>query len=1342
MKRFISSLVALVMLLSILARPVSAAGNSIVKDAVSLTLDSVEAEPDTDVNISLKINGAYTATALTVFVDYDPSLLANKGALQKGNVWYSILDVDGMVQTSVNTPGRIGFMAIVADGDFSDTGTIFTIKFHVSANAQAGTTISLTLTVDQFTYDEISGNVIPINYTATDGAVIIPGEPDPTTPPASDPVELVLQTVEADPDTDVNVSLTIDGAYTATALTVFVDYDPSLLTNKGALQKGNVWHSILDVDGMVQTSVNTPGRIGFMAIVADGDFSDTGTIFTIKFHVSADAEPGTIIPLTLTVDQFTYDEISGNVIPVPYNATNGAVSINEAEPEFHTITYTINGEFYASVEYQVGLPVSAPEYTVPEGYTFSGWDVPDAMPAQDITLDATLEINKYTVTWKNWNGTVLETDNNVPYGTTPTYDGATPTRPSTAQYTYTFSGWTPAVTPVTGNTVYTATFTETLRTYTVTWKNWDGTVLETDNNVPYGTTPSYDGSTPTRPATAQYTYTFSGWTPAVSAVAGNAVYTATYTDTVNAYTVTWKNWDGTVLETDIDVPYGTTPTYNGATPSRPATAQYTYTFTGWTPAIAAVTGNTVYTATYSTAVNTYTVTWKNWDGTVLETDTSVPYGTTPTYNGATPTKPATDQETYTFAGWTPEVSPVVGNIVYTAVFSSSTNKYTITWVNWDGTVLETDYDVPYGTTPSYDGATPQRPSTAQYSYSFAGWTPNVTSVTGNATYTATYTETLNTYTVTWKNWNGSILETDSNVPYGTMPSYNGTTPTRPATAQYSYSFAGWSPEIAAVTGNAVYTATYSETINTYTVIWKNWDGTVLETDTGVPYGTMPAYNGATPVRPSTAQYTYTFSSWTPAVSSVTGNATYTAAFTETVNTYTVTWKNWDGAVLEVDSNVPFGSTPTYNGATPVKEGSAQYSYTFSGWNPEIAAVSGDAVYTAVFTEVLNTYTVTWKNWNGTVLETDSNVPYGTTPTYNGATPTRPSTVQYTYTFSGWTPTVAPVTGNAVYTATFTETLRTYTVTWKNWDGTVLETDNDAPYGATPTYDGATPTRPATAQYSYTFNGWTPDVTAVTGNAVYTATYTETVNTYTVTWKNWDGTVLETDTNVPYGTTPAYDGAEPTKPSTAENYYVFVGWTPNIVPVSGNADYTAVFEEHVRSYTITYTINGETYTTQTYEVGAAVVAPDYTIPEGYTFSGWQTPATMPAENVTLDATLTINTYTVTFVDGLTGEVISEVVVEYGGAAEAPDAPEHAWYAFNGWDCDFSNVTSDITVTATYLMLGDVDGDGQVTVADALVTLRYAMGLINEIDFNSADADNDGTITIFDALLILRHALGLI
>lgn len=82
---------------------------------------------------------------------------------------------------------------------------------------------------------------------------------------------------------------------------------------------------------------------------------------------------------------------------------------------------------------------------------------------------------------------------------------------------------------------------------------------------------------------------------------------------------------------------------------------------------------------------------------------------------------------------------------------------------------------------------------------------------------------------------------------------------------------------------------------------------------------------------------YSNSEWSNAV-------TYTAPVEPTPNCYTVVWKNGD-TVLETDTNVPKGTTPEYNGSTPTKA-----NHAFIGWTPEIASVTADVTYQAVFEE--------------------------------------------------------------------------------------------------------------------------------------------------------------------------------------------------------------------------------------------------------------------------------------------------------------------------------------------------------------------------------------------------------
>ena len=68
-------------------------------------------------------------------------------------------------------------------------------------------------------------------------------------------------------------------------------------------------------------------------------------------------------------------------------------------------------------------------------------------------------------------------------------------------------------------------------------------------------------------------------------------------------------------------------------------------------------------------------------------------------------------------------------------------KFTITFMDWDNTELLRLYDVEENTIPVYTGNTPTRSGDAQYSYTFAGWSPTIVAATSDATYTATYTAT-------------------------------------------------------------------------------------------------------------------------------------------------------------------------------------------------------------------------------------------------------------------------------------------------------------------------------------------------------------------------------------------------------------------------------------------------------------------------------------------------------------------------------------------------------------------------------------------------------------------------
>ena len=106
---------------------------------------------------------------------------------------------------------------------------------------------------------------------------------------------------------------------------------------------------------------------------------------------------------------------------------------------------------------------------------------------------------------------------------------------------------------------------------------------------------------------------------------------------------------------------------------------------------------------------------------------------------ADPVWPADAQYSYTFAWWEPTISEVKWNAEYRAQYSSTLNKYTITWKDGNGKVLKTE-EVEYGVIPTYDRETPTKESTEEYEYIFTWWDKEITEVKWNITYTAKYDE--------------------------------------------------------------------------------------------------------------------------------------------------------------------------------------------------------------------------------------------------------------------------------------------------------------------------------------------------------------------------------------------------------------------------------------------------------------------------------------------------------------------------------------------------------------------------------------------------------------------------
>ena len=274
-----------------------------------------------------------------------------------------------------------------------------------------------------------------------------------------------------------------------------------------------------------------------------------------------------------------------------------------------------------------------------------------------------------------------------------------------------------------------------------------------------------------------------------------------------------------------------------------------------------------------------------------------------------------------------------------------------------------------------------------------------------------------------------------------------------------------------------------------------------------------------------------------------------------------------------------------------------------------------------------------------------------------------------HTFSGWTniPEIMPAKDITVI-GIFVP--NDYLVTFKIGDEVIATMTLE--YGAKITVPEAP------KKEGYTFNGWGEVAETVpAGDVTYEGSYT--INTYLLTY-TVDGETVKAD-SVVYGTAITAL-AEPTKEG-----YTFSGWSeiPATMPAK-DVKVTGSFT--INKYTLTYTVDGETYKTYELEYGAAITAENEPTKEGHTFCGWsEIPETMPAKDVTVAGTFTANTYKVTYI--LDGEVFKVEEVVYGTAIPTPDVPAKEGYNFSGWgEIPESMPAHDVTLTGSYTINKDM------------------------------------------------------
>ena len=550
-----------------------------------------------------------------------------------------------------------------------------------------------------------------------------------------------------------------------------------------------------------------------------------------------------------------------------------------------------------------------------------------------------------------------------------------------------------------------------------------------------------------------------------------------------------------------------------------------------------------------------------------------------------------------------------------------------------GTVNENGGRLAEGTTLSLSATPAEGHHFVQWSDGSTDNPRNLTVGTEDITLTAEFA--LSSYRLTYTLDGVSFKETD--VLYGTALT------AEPNPEKEGYTFSGWQglPETMPAHDVEV-TGTFS--INSYKAVFKIGDD-VIDTKTFV-------YGEAVTAPEAPAKEGYTFAGWQNKPE------TMPAHDIEVVGSYTV---NKYALIYKVDGEeykkveVDFGTTLTPE-PNPVKEG-----YTFSGWQglPETMPAH-DVEVTGTFS--INSYKAVFKIGED-VIDTKTIV-------YGDAVTAPEAPAKEGYTFAGWQnkPETMPAHDIEVIGS---YTVNKYVLTYKVDGEEYKKVEVD--FGTTLTPE------PNPVKEGYTFSGWQGLPETMPAHDVE-VTGTFSINSYKAVFKIGND-VIDTKTIV-------YGDAVTAPEAPAKEGYTFAGWQnmPETMPAH---DIEVVGSYTANKYVLTYKVDGEEYKKVEVDFGTTITPEADPVKEGYTFSGWQgLPETMPAHDVEVTGTFSINSYRLTVY--LDGKLYKDETLEYGTPIDLPDPEVAEGRVFSGWD---------ITVPET-MPAHDVEIHGTTTIIDGL------------------------------------------
>ncbi|MCQ2211415.1 MAG: InlB B-repeat-containing protein, partial [Paludibacteraceae bacterium] len=580
---------------------------------------------------------------------------------------------------------------------------------------------------------------------------------------------------------------------------------------------------------------------------------------------------------------------------------------------------------------------------------------------------------------------------------------------------------------------------------------------------------------------------------------------------------------------------------------------------------------------------------------------------------------------------------------YTYTVSASSNNYgTTSIVDLTGKAISNGSSVGCGDTVVFV-ATPNSHS------SFVEWSDgnkdekDTVVVNSNITLTATFVQ--DSFLVRFLNEDGTKVLCEDKYVYGEIPSCSNTE--KAATDEYTYTFNGWTPTVAAVSEAAEYKATYTQTANKYD--FKAIADNKTVKDTTIAFGDKVEM----PTAPDKKGYTFKY--WMDEDSTQVIFPFNMAAHDTTVlanyviDTFTLNYYNYDSTVVLASKKYIYDADVTLlnEHSDEVKDKLPREGYKFTGWDPASITKMPDNDVNVYARYSINSHKLIVKDSKGTEIS-NKDVDYATEIT-------EPSDNygETGYTCDGW---INEETGNEV---TFPFSMPDNDVVLKanctvNQYSLVFKTDEDATdvyYQYNQNYNSPIDTTNVQdpTKEGYTFAGWNKAIPTrmPAYNDTIVAKWTINQYKYVVIKNNGE----KNDTTV-------YDyNAEITLPSTPDREgYTFTGWndSTSVMPAK-NLVVEGSWTINQYKYVVIKN-NGEKNDTTIYDYNAEITLPSTPDREGYTFTGWNdSTSVMPAKNLVVEGSWTINQYKYVVIKN-NGEKNDTTVYDYNAEITLPSTPD--------------------------------------------------------------------------------------